>query len=88
MSAHDAFKNTAEWQALRVECGSTEELQADHIKPASLYPELALDIDNMQTLCGPCNRRKSDSNDQSVERLPWLNPRYPELADLVFLAPS
>jgi 5-methylcytosine-specific restriction protein A len=85
----------AEWEALRVECfdrddwtcvrcGDTEELQADHVRPIALYPELALDLANLQTLCGPCNRRKSDIDDGGPDRLPWLNPAYAELRDLVF----
>lgn len=32
--------------------------QVDHIKPRSLYPELALDINNLQLLCGDCNEGK------------------------------
>lgn len=93
MSAHDALPRV-EWQALRlacferddytcVECGATDDLQADHIRPLSLYPELGLDLDNLQTLCSPCNKAKSDKDDDAVVRLAWLNPAYPELADLV-----
>lgn len=32
------------------------ELQADHIKPQSIYPELRLDLDNGRTLCRPCHQ--------------------------------
>jgi|SRR3990167_1619074 len=35
-------------------------LQADHIKPFSLYPELRLDVNNGRTLCFTCHK-KTDS---------------------------
>lgn len=37
-------------------CGTTEQLQADHIKPRSQYPELGLDLDNGRCLCKPCHQ--------------------------------
>lgn len=32
------------------------EIQADHIKPFALFPELRLAIDNGRTLCVPCHK--------------------------------
>lgn len=37
-------------------CGATEDLQIDHVFPWSLGGRHGLD--NLQVLCGPCNRRK------------------------------
>lgn len=38
-------------------CGSVDELQIDHIYPVSLGG--SDDLENLQVLCGPCNRHKS-----------------------------
>jgi 5-methylcytosine-specific restriction endonuclease McrA len=36
-------------------CGSTEKLEAHHVKPRAQFPELALEIDNGITLCKKCH---------------------------------
>ena len=37
-------------------CGATERLEADHIKPKVVFPDLKYDVDNGRTLCNPCHR--------------------------------
>lgn len=68
-NARAAFERSPAWKeaSARVRllqpwctlCGATEQLQADHIKPKSRFPELALEPSNLQTLCWPCNRSKA-----------------------------
>lgn len=38
-------------------CGSTDRIEADHIKPFSIYPELRFDVSNGRTLCQPCHKQ-------------------------------
>lgn len=40
------------------QCGSTEEIHFDHVIPWSRGGKAT--VGNIQLLCGPCNRRKSD----------------------------
>jgi 5-methylcytosine-specific restriction endonuclease McrA len=71
------FYRTKAWRELRLSillasdcsckiCGNTSEkgaiLHVDHIKPRSLYPELALDESNLQVLCEDCNIAKSNND--------------------------
>jgi 5-methylcytosine-specific restriction endonuclease McrA len=71
----DDFLSTYEWRRLRMEvlikhgrrcvcCGATPMtgavMNVDHIKPRKLFPELALDINNLQVLCGECNHGKGN----------------------------
>lgn len=47
-------------------CGAlpkTTELHVDHIKPISRYPDLALQLDNLQILCSQCNLGKSNKDE-------------------------
>ena len=66
-----AFLFSPEWKKLRYEviaifgrrcmcCGSGERICVDHIKPRKRYPHLALDINNLQILCGDCNEGKGN----------------------------
>jgi hypothetical protein len=67
------FYSSAEWLILRKEvikekgricknCGKTidndTDVTVDHIRPRSKYPDLALNVNNLQILCRVCNSRK------------------------------
>lgn len=70
------FLQSDQWRALRYRalelhgpicqcCGQSRKqhgvvLHVDHIKPRSKFPELALDINNLQILCADCNLGKSN----------------------------
>jgi hypothetical protein len=43
-----------------LKCKTTENIALDHIKPYSIYPELATDPDNLQPLCRSCNSIKGN----------------------------
>lgn len=64
-----------EWKILRalvidilgtacLKCGfnAGEKIHVDHIKPKSKFPELAMEIDNLQVLCRRCNFEKAASD--------------------------
>ena len=63
------FYQTSDWQEIRDAvmerdgkacrlCGRREDLTVDHILPKSLYPERALDAENLQVLCRSWNGAK------------------------------
>jgi 5-methylcytosine-specific restriction endonuclease McrA len=71
----DDFLRTYEWRRVRMValkkygakcqcCGATPAtgavMNVDHIKPRKLFPQLALDVDNLQVLCDECNHGKGN----------------------------
>ena len=71
----NAFLLSYEWRRLRMQaltkygpvcqcCGADRsdglKMHVDHIKPRKLYPQLALDITNLQILCEVCNHGKGN----------------------------
>jgi len=76
-SAGDSFLRSPEWKELRaralklygdancMRCGveftKRRRPNVDHVKPRKLFPELALDINNLQVLCGRCNKKKANA---------------------------
>lgn len=88
------FLQTYEWRTARMValkkygpvcqcCGASPAtgavMNVDHIKPRKLFPHLALDVDNLQILCGPCNMGKG--NWDTTDWRPAEDP--PELIRLV-----
>jgi len=74
--SNKGFYESDAWMRLRYEalkkygrkcscCGAMPPdvvLHVDHIKPRSKYPELELDINNLQILCKHCNLGKSNTD--------------------------
>ena len=73
--ASDLFLFSPEWRELRAlalkrygcrcaKCGAEQtkakRMNVDHIKPRKFFPELALDLNNLQPLCGRCNKAKGN----------------------------
>lgn len=73
--AGNEFLQSYEWRRVRMMalkkygpkcqcCGATPAtgaiMNVDHIKPRKLYPELALDVSNLQILCHECNHGKGN----------------------------
>jgi thymidylate synthase (FAD) len=54
------------------QCGSTGELDLDHIIPVSQDRTRAFDVDNLQVLCQPCHRAKTTrETTQAVQTVRW-----------------
>ena len=73
--AHWSFTQREKWREVRrqavekygttcAKCGRPQSrgfpVNIDHIKPRRFYPHLAYDLDNLQPLCGPCNKEKGN----------------------------
>jgi hypothetical protein len=73
----DDFLQSKSWKRLRIQafdkygnfcscCGAKPtdgiRLNVDHIKPRKIFPELALNLDNLQVLCEDCNSGKGNWN--------------------------
>ena len=76
---HDSFYESGEWRRVRFEallkskrcctlCGARDRLHVDHIKPKSKYPELSLDINNLQVLCADCNLGKGNRDETDFRK--------------------
>lgn len=78
--ASQRFYSTAAWRRVRdavrnrdgecLMCGSTASLTVDHVVPIARAPDLALDPDNLRTLCRRCHGRVDGP--RSHEMLPSI----------------
>jgi len=62
-----------------MKCGRGGKTHIDHIFPRSLYPDLELDIHNLQILCEKCNIEKSNKNTvdyRTMEHKQKLSAKY------------
>ena len=95
-----AFLQSYEWRKLRYSvvvrckgrceaCGAGKEkdivLHVDHIKPRRLFPELALDPNNLQGLCGPCNHGKGNWDETDWRELTQHLAKADKTLDEAFL---
>lgn len=46
------------------------QINVDHIKPRKFFPQLANDINNLQILCGDCNKAKGNKHDTDYRSAP------------------
>ena len=73
--ASDDFLHSFEWKSVRMMalkkhgavcqcCGASPMtgavMNVDHIKPRKIFPQLALDVENLQILCSDCNHGKGN----------------------------
>jgi len=78
VGAKDDFYHSDDWLRIRYAalkrsngtcacCGQRGQLRnplhVDHIKPRSKYPQLALDLSNLQVLCQDCDLGKSNHDE-------------------------
>lgn len=84
------FLLSPEWRALRarvvahyggkcMKCSHIPKrgVNVDHIKPRKLFPELALEFDNLQVLCSRCNKAKGNKHQTDYRRLSTLAAAIP-----------
>lgn len=66
-------------------CGMTPDNKknsnVDHIKPRLYYPELARDINNLQVLCGRCNKEKGNKHTTDYRGRVFNDSPYGEYSD-------
>lgn len=90
------FYQRQEWFAIRylvmqrdrfecVACGKSKKhgvkIHVDHIKPLSIYPEMALSMINLQTMCNTCNEGKSNVHQDDLRHNSIVAPQPIRIAN-------
>ena len=87
------FYKSWEWKRARYEilleygavcmlCCSEHRIVVDHIKPRSRYPDLELDLNNLQVLCDACNQGKGNHDETDFRPYPFEGRSESERAEL------
>lgn len=53
-------------------CGSKKNIEADHIKPFALFPELRMELSNGRTLCHECHMATESYKNHKLTRADFL----------------
>lgn len=59
------------------------EMHVDHIKPRSKFPELELDLSNLQILCVDCNLGKSNYDQKDYRPHSKSHPPRPDKGEII-----
>lgn len=93
MKKRDPFYATAAWQRLRgaallrdhylcCRCRKRPANTVHHIKPREEFPELALDLDNLESLCPRCHNQAHPEKGSIRIRISELEPLPEDLEDI------
>jgi 5-methylcytosine-specific restriction endonuclease McrA len=58
-----------------IRCGESKPLQGHHIKPKTFFPELALVVGNVVSLCLGCHEKAELANAALLDANPGIDPR-------------
>ena len=94
MKKRDPFYATAAWQRLRgaallrdhylcCRCKKRPANTVHHIKPRDEYPELALDLDNLESLCARCHNQEHPEKGAKYRKSPLPEPEPDDIRVIV-----
>ncbi|MFW6015334.1 MAG: HNH endonuclease [bacterium] len=81
----NSFYSSKNWRKLRdyqlsihpicEECNHLPAVEVDHIVPLWIYPNGALELGNIQSLCHKCHKKKTIQDNQSWHRINSKNKK-------------